>query len=110
MMKHAYIVTGMSCGGCKSHVEHALNSIEGVESVQVELESGKVTIEMSHHIELTELQNALEGSSYQIHLPDSAPSKKKVVEPTKKGSSSGIYYCPMHCEGDKTYTKPGDCP
>lgn len=20
------------------------------------------------------------------------------------------YYCPMHCEGDKTYDKPGDCP
>ncbi len=23
---------------------------------------------------------------------------------------SGKYYCPMHCEGDKTYSKPGDCP
>jgi len=20
------------------------------------------------------------------------------------------YYCPMHCEGDKTYNEPGDCP
>jgi heavy metal translocating P-type ATPase len=20
------------------------------------------------------------------------------------------YFCPMHCEGDKTYNKPGDCP
>jgi Cu2+-exporting ATPase len=28
------------------------------------------------------------------------------------GSASGPekYYCPMHCEGDKTYDKPGDCP
>ena len=24
--------------------------------------------------------------------------------------SQGKYYCPMHCEGDKTYEKPGDCP
>jgi len=23
---------------------------------------------------------------------------------------SGKYYCPMRCEGDKTYDKPGDCP
>uniref|UniRef100_UPI0025C61D48 heavy metal-binding domain-containing protein n=1 Tax=Marinilabilia sp. TaxID=2021252 RepID=UPI0025C61D48 len=23
---------------------------------------------------------------------------------------SGKYYCPMHCEGEKTYDKPGDCP
>lgn len=24
--------------------------------------------------------------------------------------SSGKYYCPMRCEGDKTYEQPGDCP
>jgi Cu2+-exporting ATPase len=29
---------------------------------------------------------------------------------TKAKSSHGQYYCPMHCEGDKTYDKPGDCP
>ena len=23
---------------------------------------------------------------------------------------SGIYHCPMNCEGDKNYTKPGNCP
>ncbi len=34
----------------------------------------------------------------------------------KKGGKStdhipkGNYYCPMFCEGDKTYKKPGDCP
>lgn len=25
-------------------------------------------------------------------------------------SGNGVYYCPMHCEGDKTYSKMGDCP
>ena len=29
-------------------------------------------------------------------------------EPPSKGN--GAYYCPMHCEGDKTYKRPGDCP
>lgn len=24
--------------------------------------------------------------------------------------ASSKYYCPMHCEGDKTYDEPGDCP
>ncbi len=24
--------------------------------------------------------------------------------------ATGEYYCPMHCEGDKTYNEPGDCP
>ena len=26
------------------------------------------------------------------------------------GSGSDKYYCPMRCEGDKTYDHPGDCP
>jgi heavy metal translocating P-type ATPase len=25
-------------------------------------------------------------------------------------SAAPIYYCPMRCEGDKTYSEPGDCP
>src|SRR5690625_709202 len=28
--------------------------------------------------------------------------------PDKKGG--GVFYCPMHCEGDKTYDQPGSCP
>ena len=27
-----------------------------------------------------------------------------------KASGKGKYYCPMRCEGDKTYDEPGDCP
>ncbi len=36
----------------------------------------------------------------------------KVAPVTAKGEGkgTGLYYCPMHCEGDKTYEKPGDCP
>ena len=32
---------------------------------------------------------------------------------TRKKNEKGIkgtYYCPMHCEGDKTYNESGDCP
>ena len=25
-------------------------------------------------------------------------------------NGNGVFYCPMHCEGDKTYDQPGDCP
>jgi heavy metal translocating P-type ATPase len=31
-------------------------------------------------------------------------------QPNQQEAKSGKYYCPMHCEGDKTYDKPGDCP
>ncbi len=29
---------------------------------------------------------------------------------TKKDKSAVAYQCPMKCEGDKTYDKPGKCP
>ncbi|HEV8514279.1 MAG TPA: copper-translocating P-type ATPase [Cyclobacteriaceae bacterium] len=28
----------------------------------------------------------------------------------RKSNGAGQYYCPMLCEGDKKYSKPGDCP
>jgi len=31
-------------------------------------------------------------------------------EIVKSGNDDGLYYCPMLCEGDKKYSKPGDCP
>jgi len=34
--------------------------------------------------------------------------KKKAVSAT--ASDTVKYYCTMHCEGDKTYDQPGDCP
>lgn len=29
---------------------------------------------------------------------------------TKQDSIAEVYHCPMACEGDKTYDKPGKCP
>jgi transcription initiation factor IIE alpha subunit len=30
---------------------------------------------------------------------------------TSKNETAGkVYYCPMKCEGDKTYDHPGNCP
>lgn len=41
-------------------------------------------------------------SNHQHH--DKAAAKLNNEE------AGGVYYCPMHCEGDKTYNKPGTCP
>lgn len=42
------------------------------------------------------------------HAHDHKQGVKK--KKTSESSGEGAYYCPMHCEGDKTYDKPGDCP
>ena len=31
-------------------------------------------------------------------------------ENTEQTNESGTYQCPMKCEGDKTYSQPGQCP
>ncbi len=31
-------------------------------------------------------------------------------EKTEVKQEAAVYQCPMKCEGEKTYDKPGDCP
>ncbi|WP_417444073.1 heavy metal translocating P-type ATPase [Joostella sp.] len=117
-MKHIYHINGMSCNGCRGHVEKTLNQIEGVTNASVDLEKAEATIEMENHITLEALQAAMkkDGGSYSIHnLEDKSKvtataKKNKAAKKSKTGNETGTYYCPMHCEGDKTYDKTGDCP
>ncbi|WP_442846084.1 heavy metal translocating P-type ATPase [Leeuwenhoekiella sp. H156] len=122
-MTHTYHIHGMTCNGCRNHVEQTLAGVEGVKNVEVNLEKAEAVIEMDHHIKLDTFKQALEadGGNYSIHMPgdhqhhDKEHKPKNTVGKNKTGASSpnggsGAFYCPMHCEGDKTYDKPGDCP
>ena len=112
-MKHTYHIHGMTCNGCRSHVEQTLSKVEGVTNAIVNLEKAEATIEMESHIPIDKFQEALkaDGGRYSIHKNGEhhkTHDEKKVEKP--KGKGTGTFYCPMHCEGDKTYNKPGDCP
>ncbi|WP_246054381.1 MULTISPECIES: heavy metal translocating P-type ATPase [Antarcticibacterium] len=111
-MQHTYAVHGMTCNGCRTHVEKTLSEVEGVTKATVDLKKEEAVIEMEKHIPLESLQKKLQedGGTYSITMPGEKPkgSSKKKAEKTKGGS--GAFYCPMHCEGEKTYDKPGDCP
>jgi len=111
-MKHTYDIHGMTCNGCRNHVEETLSKVESVARVVVDLEKAEATIEMEEHIPIEKFQEALknDGGSYTIHKQGEhhqSPEKKKEKP---KAHENGTFYCPMHCEGDKTYDKPGDCP
>jgi Cu2+-exporting ATPase len=106
-----YEVTGMTCSGCKAHVEETLRQVDGVLDVAVDLEKAEAVISSKRAIPVTVFQEVLrkDGSTYNIYLPGqdiTAPPKPE----KPKGKGTGTFYCPMHCEGDKTYDKPGDCP
>ena len=106
--KHTYPVTGMSCQGCSQHVTKALKSVDGVHEVEVDLEHKTVDVSWQGQMDFKALQTALKDSQYQIYRPGETPPETQQEPPPTHGA--GVFYCPMHCEGDKTYDEPGDCP
>jgi len=112
-MRHTYKITGMTCNGCKTNVESALSNLKEITKVSANLKKEEVVIEMTSHISTEKLQETLlkAGLHYTIDTlgGKSEPSKHTPKqEPAKDGN--GIFYCPMNCEGEKTYNKAGDCP
>ncbi|PHS07311.1 MAG: copper-translocating P-type ATPase [Kordia sp.] len=110
-MKRTYHIHGMTCNGCRSHVEETLSKVEGVSTVLVNLEKAEATIEMKSHIILEVFQQALKDDSdrYSIHnIGEHKHQAKKKESVAPQGI--GTFYCPMHCEGKKTYAQKGDCP
>ncbi|WP_149206291.1 heavy metal translocating P-type ATPase [Flavobacterium johnsoniae] len=122
-MEHQYIISGMSCNGCRTKVEKTLNEIEGIHA-EVNLNPGEATITMDKHVTTEKLQEALSAAgNYTIEMKTAENAVKSCCSSKKEHShhdhakkaaiphnATGVFYCPMHCEGDKTYNKPGDCP
>ena len=126
-MTHTYPIIGMSCNGCRSKVEKALNELEGISAI-VTLDPPIARITMEKHVGIEDLQHALDTvGKYKIEIGNQvhASNRKIGTEENKSGlspnpamseldsiaqNSRGKYYCPMHCEGDKIYEKAGSCP
>ncbi len=106
-MKHVYQISGMTCNGCKAHVEKTLSALEQVKTAEADLKEGTVKIESIDHIPVENLQQALvrAGLHYTFQTKDA-----KAVKVLPQEDGNGIFYCPMHCEGSKTYDKQGNCP
>lgn len=92
-----YNIEGMGCAGCANTVQKKLSEVAGVTAVTVDFATKKATVKTDREIPFEALEKALEGTHYSIHQASSS-------------EGSGVFYCPMHCEGDKTYDHPGDCP
>jgi copper-exporting ATPase len=90
-------------------VKKSLEAVEGVSKVVANAKEKTVVVEMTQHVPFETLKAALEGTHYTLvtSLEEATPAPKPQT-PTQKGT--GVYYCPMRCEGDKTYDHPGHCP
>ena len=70
-----YNIHGMTCSGCKAKVEYLLNEVEGVSSVNVNLEKQEASVEMITKLTLEKLSSVL-PAKYTIE------EQKQKVEPS----------------------------
>ncbi|AYN67278.1 heavy-metal-associated domain-containing protein [Euzebyella marina] len=72
-MKKRYEIKGMTCNGCRDHVEEAILNVAGVADVSVDLKNAEATVESQFEVPLGNLQNALKntGDQYKIQLKNS---------------------------------------
>lgn len=77
-MTHTYKLTGMTCSSCEEKVKNALLSFPEITEVQPSKEHNSVTISMTKHIGLLQLQSVL-GEKYKI----TAEHHNEIAEETK---------------------------
>lgn len=65
-MKKKIIVEGMSCGHCVNHVKNALEELNGVTSVTVDLESKTAVVEASGDLSDETIKAAIEDAGYEV--------------------------------------------
>jgi len=61
-MRYQFSVTGMDCGHCRNAVETAVSGLDGVQSVQVDLDRGRVMV--TGHVQPEEVVEAIRGAGY----------------------------------------------
>ncbi|MGV0645610.1 heavy-metal-associated domain-containing protein [Mycolicibacterium sp. XJ879] len=59
-------VTGMTCAHCAASVREEIGEIAGVRAVDVDVESGAVTIDSDTPVDRGVIQSAVEEAGYQL--------------------------------------------
>jgi copper chaperone len=66
MTEATYTVTGMTCGHCVSSVTEEIHEIDGVQLVNVELATGRVTVTSQHPLSSDAVRAAVTEAGYQL--------------------------------------------
>jgi copper ion binding protein len=63
---NTYTVTGMTCQHCVGSVRGEVSQIPGVTDVQVDLESGKVTVTSDEPIAVETIRASVDEAGYEL--------------------------------------------
>lgn len=65
-MQKTLNITGMMCNHCVAHVKKALESVDGVSSVNVSLENNNATVTLTHPVDDATLAKAVTDEGYEV--------------------------------------------
>jgi copper chaperone len=66
MMKESVKIEGMSCQHCVAAVRKALNALEGIDDVEVDLEKGEARFRRSANVNDGQIRRAVEKAGYSV--------------------------------------------
>ncbi len=66
MTTATYTVTGMTCGHCVSSVTEEVSGVPGVSNVEVDLESGGLTVTSDAPVDEAAVRAAVEEAGYEV--------------------------------------------
>ena len=71
---HQFNVLGMSCEHCRSQVQSALQAVNGVRTVEIDLETGAANVEAENGATSQEkLTAAVEAVGYEVGMLSTPP-------------------------------------
>lgn len=62
----SYTVAGMTCGHCAASVSEEVGTIVGVQRVDVDVASGRVTVTSETTLPIADVRAAVEEAGYQL--------------------------------------------
>jgi copper chaperone len=65
-MKTTVKIKGMSCSHCVMAVTKALNQIDGISDVQVDLEKGEATLDHGTSVDMARIKQEIEKAGYEF--------------------------------------------
>ncbi len=78
MMKKKFNVLGMTCSACQSHVQKAVEKIEGVANVNVNLLSNTMEVDFDDKkCSIPTIEDAVTKAGYKAYLPNTTIEKPK---------------------------------
>lgn len=66
MTTNTYTVTGMTCSHCVGAVTGEVSQIPGVQDVQIDLESGQVTVTSEAPIDVETIRASVDEAGYEL--------------------------------------------